>query len=195
MIEFTTIGDLELRGSCEYELRAVLLDVALGVEVFQVIPTLRAKFPNCRVLLFSNTVGDWILAEGTLSGVVGYVHEFDLLSELFAALEATIRGSVYHSPESVARRAIRSSVGDLTRRESAVLKLVCRGLSDESIAAALKIAPTTVETHRAALLRKLRLPDYAALLLFGLYSGLSKVGEIDIWTRVRRAARQHRSQR
>jgi DNA-binding NarL/FixJ family response regulator len=47
-------------------------------------------------------------------------------------------------------------IGNLqaTRRESQIIGLICRGLSDKEIAAALNVTPRTVSTHLERLFRR-----------------------------------------
>ena len=52
----------------------------------------------------------------------------------------------------------------VTRRELEILKCLDEGLSSKEIGAKLFISKTTVDTHRQKMLRKLNLPNTAALL-------------------------------
>jgi DNA-binding NarL/FixJ family response regulator len=51
----------------------------------------------------------------------------------------------------------------LTRRELDVLRLLADGLGDRDIATALTISRRTVETHVSSILRKLSVPNRAAV--------------------------------
>ena len=61
----------------------------------------------------------------------------------------------------------------LTERESDVLRLVVEGLTGRQIAARLVLSPRTVENHVQHLLRKLDLPNRAALVRFAIEQGLA----------------------
>ena len=52
-----------------------------------------------------------------------------------------------------------SALGDLTRRELEVLRLVARGLSNAELARELFVSEATAKTHVARILAKLRLRD------------------------------------
>jgi DNA-binding NarL/FixJ family response regulator len=53
---------------------------------------------------------------------------------------------------------------DLTVREQQILELIWKGLMNREIAARLKIGTKTVETHRASMMRKIRVSNIAQLL-------------------------------
>lgn len=61
---------------------------------------------------------------------------------------------------------------NISRRESEVLALIAEGLSAKKISEKLNISILTVDTHRKNLLRKLRLPNIAALATFSAAMGI-----------------------
>lgn len=59
-----------------------------------------------------------------------------------------------------------------TARELEILHHIWAGLTSQEIAARLQIAPKTVESHRANLLRKFRATNSAQLLRLALLEGI-----------------------
>ena len=64
------------------------------------------------------------------------------------------------------------SLSELTPREIAVLRLVATGHTNAEVAAELHVAPSSVKTHIAHLLAKLRAPDRVHLVIHAYETGL-----------------------
>lgn len=100
--------------------------------------------------------------------------------ELFTAIEVLRRGQVFLSP-SIAQQVLEGLVrgapdaaqprARLTAREREVLELVAEGLSSKEIAVKLVLSTKTVESHRAALMRKLGIHKVSGLVHFAIRKG------------------------
>lgn len=67
----------------------------------------------------------------------------------------------------------------LTPREREVLVLLARGRSNAELAQAMHLSPTTVKTHVAAVLTKLRLRDRVHAVVFAYEHGLVRPGQAE----------------
>ena len=65
-------------------------------------------------------------------------------------------------------KAVPSGADRLTSREREVVQLLAEGKSNKEIAKTLNLSIKTVETHRAALMRKLDLHSLADLVRFAI---------------------------
>jgi DNA-binding NarL/FixJ family response regulator len=80
-----------------------------------------------------------------------------------------------------ARRRItnreRRRPGQLTARERQILRLIWSGLRNREIAGRLKISVKTAETHRAAIMKKLRVSNTAQLIKTAIADRLLNVSQ------------------
>ena len=92
------------------------------------------------------------------------------------AVDRLARGGTAFSPDVAALVLdARGGAADprLTGRELDVLALVVEGRTARQIATRLVLSPRTVENHVQAMLRKLRLPNRAALVRYAIENGLA----------------------
>jgi DNA-binding NarL/FixJ family response regulator len=122
------------------------------------------------------------VVEARRSGVAAYVLKQSSTANLFQTIREAHAGGVYLSPplsnrpieayQVQVQRDLTDPYTTLTAREREVLYLAARGLTNRQIAMALFISSRTVETHRANLMRKLRLRTRADLIRYGLQCGI-----------------------
>lgn len=119
-------------------------------------------------------------------GVSGYLVKSDVGQELIQAIDAVSEGGKFFS-EKVHKAVMenytsmaankKSNASDLnislTNRELEVVKLVAKGLTSSVIAEKLFVSPRTVDTHRANLMKKLKVKNSAQLV--------SKIQELDLF--------------
>lgn len=157
----------------------ILLDVSMpelgGLEV---LPLLRRKVPNARILILTMHDDESYLRQALREGASGYVLKKAADSELIDAIRAVVRGEVYVHPSLT--RVLLDNILPSTRpdtanpwdtlsdRERDVLLLVARGHSSAGVAEKLSLSPKTVDTYRARGMEKLGLRSRASLVQFAL---------------------------
>src|SRR5271166_2483184 len=67
---------------------------------------------------------------------------------------------------------VRGRASGLTAREREIVQLIAEGKSNKEMAEILGISVKTVETHRAAIMRKLKLDSMAALVRYAVRNGI-----------------------
>ncbi len=147
------------------------------------IETIKKQSPNTRVIALTvHQEEEYVLA--TLkAGVDGYLLKEASYPELLMAIRSVLKGNHYISPEISGklisgylegRKSFKTDSlwETLTRREREVLKLIAEGYKNKEIADYLCISAKTVETHRANLMRKLKLHNTAALVALATKKGL-----------------------
>jgi DNA-binding NarL/FixJ family response regulator len=142
-----------------------------------------------RVLVLTTFDLDDYVYEALRAGASGFLLKDASAGELASAVRVVAAGDALLSP-GVTRRLIaefarlgaprgpdRRQLKDLTERETEVLALVARGMSNAEIAAHLIVAEQTVKTHVSRVLMKLGLRDRAQAVVFAYESGLVQPGQ------------------
>lgn len=80
-------------------------------------------------------------------------------------------------PAITAALALREPLRKLTERQRQVLQLLAEGHSTREIARRLRLSVKTIETHRADLMKRLRMRDLASLVRYAIRVGLVALGQ------------------
>lgn len=148
---------------------------------------MHAELPGTRVLILSSFDDAVHVHRAVRAGVAGYVVKKSLSGELVTAVNALARGEAYLSPAiashvlALARAApleADQALESLSLRQREVLQLLAEGRTAKEIAYCLGVSVKTVETHRAAVMERLRVRDLPALVLFALDHGLIARGGV-----------------
>jgi DNA-binding NarL/FixJ family response regulator len=140
----------------------VLLDVHLpGGGGSAVLSHAVPLFPSVRFLALSVSDAAEDVIAVIRAGARGYVTKAITGPDLRAAIARVHAGDAYFSPHlaGFVLDAFRGDLSGLTPRERDVLRLVAAGYTYKEVGVRLSISGRTVETHAAAVLRKLQLPN------------------------------------
>jgi DNA-binding NarL/FixJ family response regulator/class 3 adenylate cyclase len=169
----------------------VLMDVRMpeldGIEATRRLvqePSLETK-----VVMLTTFDMDEYVYEALRAGASGFLLKDVPPEQLVAGIRAVASGDALLAP-SVTRRVVEEFVRrppesarrtpaeleELTERELEVLKLLSRGLSNAEIAKELFVSDTTVKTHVARILMKLRLRDRVQAVVFAYENGVVQPG-------------------
>ncbi|CAM3095166.1 response regulator transcription factor [Saccharomonospora xinjiangensis] len=167
----------------------ILMDIRMtdgdGIEATRSI-TADPSLATCRVLVLSMFELDEYVYGALRAGAGGFLLKDAQPDQLVDAIRRTHAGESLFAPailirlvECYVNRPAASPVSRLdavTERETEVLTLVGRGLSNDEIATALTISIKTVKTHIGNLLAKLHARDRAQLVIAAYESGLVSRG-------------------
>jgi len=141
-----------------------------------------------RVLILTTFDLDDYVYEALRAGASGFLLKDAPATELIHAVRVVAAGDALLAP-SVTRRLISefarrpnafepspAALGALTPRETEVLRLIARGLSNAEISGTLFIAEQTTKTHVGHILAKLDLRDRAQAVILAYESGLITPG-------------------
>jgi DNA-binding NarL/FixJ family response regulator len=171
----------------------VLMDVRMpvldGLEATRLILREAAADIGPRILMLTTFDLDDYVYEALRAGASGFLLKDATAAELVNAVRVVAAGDALLAP-SVTRRLISdfarqprqnlplpSALDVLTQRETEVLKLIARGLSNAEISDTLVIALQTTKTYVGRILTKLDLRDRAQAVVLAYESGLVVPGE------------------
>lgn len=180
----TTEADEALRLTVERHPDVVLLDVRLrGASGLDLCQELVTRHPGLKVVFFTVYDDEQYLFQALRVGASGFLLKTTTGPELADHLDRVMEGDVAVDPSlagRIAMTAARLQSGEfwpgarlgLTQRESEVLGLIVRGLSNRAIALRLSIGEDTVKTHVRGVFRKLEVSDRAQAVAVALREGI-----------------------
>lgn len=139
----------------------VLMDIQMpdmdGIEATRLL----LEHVDTQVAAMTSIAGAETVARMLEAGAYGYVLKESAPADLATAVLTVARGDAFLSPRhtkdlvtrlavdsgAADRRRARALVDTLTERELAAARLVAAGASDDEIASALHLAPSTVKSH------------------------------------------------
>ncbi len=138
------------------------------------------KYPQIRILAFTNMQTDFHLKDMLLHGCKGYLPKTVNGNTIIDAIREVYQGGTFIQQELKPELKAEMSrdkkkamnIPPLTKREQEVLRLICSGHSNQQIAQILFISTRTAESHRFNLLQKLNAGNVAELVKLALHAGL-----------------------
>ena len=170
----------------------ILMDVRMpvmdGLQATRQVLGSAAGPQRPRVLMLTTFDLDDYVYEALRAGASGFLLKDATAAELVHAVRVVAAGDALLAP-AVTRRLIAdfarqprpgppfpAAPGALTHRESEVLRLIARGLSNTEISDTLVIAQQTTKTYVGRILAKLDLRDRAQAVVFAYETGLVTPG-------------------
>jgi DNA-binding NarL/FixJ family response regulator len=171
----------------------VLMDVRMpGTDGIEATRQLTGGADSPRVIILTTFDLDEYVFDALRAGASGFLLKDVTAERLFDAVRVVAAGEALLAP-TVTRRLISefaklrpkandhldspaAAVGDLTPRETEVLRLLAEGLSNPEIAARLVVTEETVKTHVSRVLHKLGLRDRTQAVVLAYESGLVTPG-------------------
>jgi DNA-binding NarL/FixJ family response regulator len=127
------------------------------------------------VIIVSSQTSPSSVRAALTAGAAGYVPKRAADGDLVSAIRRVASGESYVDPDLGAKLVVPDSpvaLEPLSERERDVLNLIALGYTNQEIGKTLFISVRTVDTHRAHIMRKLRLETRAELVNFALANGL-----------------------
>jgi DNA-binding NarL/FixJ family response regulator len=137
------------------------------IEAAEATRQIRTEAPNTEILILASRSHGGLIRAAFAAGARGYVLKSDSKHDLYAAVASVAR----HQPfvtASVPGTGDGTERDPLTSRELAVVKLIAEGSSNKAIARRLNVSIKTIETHRAAAIRKLGFTSSTGLVRYAI---------------------------
>jgi DNA-binding NarL/FixJ family response regulator len=183
-----TDGVGAIRAVEEFDPDVTLMDIRMPVlDGLSATRQLTGGSARTRILVLTTFDLDEYVFEALRAGASGFLLKDAPAEQLIDAIRIVARGDSLLAPE-VTRRVIDTFVlrsgttrpgalARLTPRETEVLGLVARGLSNREIAARLVVSAATAKTHVSNILAKLGLTDRVQAVIAAYESGLVVPGD------------------
>ncbi len=169
-------GDGVLGAVAEHSPDVVLMDLRMpGMDGVEATARVRAAHPGVVVVVLTTYDTDHDILRAVEAGASGYLLKDAPRSVLADAVRRAARGETVLAPPVAARlmgRLREPATERLTARETQVLELVGRGLTNPAIAAALFIGEATVKSHLLRVFAKLAVDDRTAAVTVAMARGL-----------------------
>jgi DNA-binding NarL/FixJ family response regulator len=138
----------------------------------EAIRTIRAEFPQARIIALSTFAGDEEIHMALEAGALAYLVKTVQPEELVDTIRKAAAGQRHVPPELAARLAARSPRSHLSPRELEVIKLMIQGKRNREIALHLAITEGTVKIHVSNVLAKLGATDRTEAVTQALQRGI-----------------------
>jgi DNA-binding NarL/FixJ family response regulator len=141
--------------------------------------------PDTEVVILTVDESPELMRDLLQAGAHGYVFKSDLSTDLVSAVHALSQHEQFFTSrvaqmmyQEYVRRKTSPQEGEprrpLTARQCQVLQLLAEGKSNKVVAGTLGISVKTAETHRAKIMRNLRLNSFSELVRYAVRHGIIK---------------------
>jgi two-component system response regulator NreC len=160
----------------------VVMDISMpNMNGLKATKKIREIYPDIKILTLTRHTDDGYLQQLIAAGANGYVLKQSAPSELINAIRSVSEGNAYMDP-ALTQKVMGGYVskafskrgdgkGDLTDRESEVLRLIAWGYSNKEIAGRLDLSVKTIEAHKANAMRKLDIGSRIDIVRYAILQG------------------------
>ncbi|MFA6245792.1 MAG: response regulator transcription factor [Mucilaginibacter sp.] len=163
----------------------IKIDIAIidmdmpGMNGIELNKYLQNNYPHIKVIILTVHANELLISQMISEGASSYLVKNCDKDELLLTINTVYKTGFYFNKQII--KSLRSGAKNrpalqdlsgapitLSKRESQVLKLLCREYNNVEIAAELYISVRTVEGHRVGLINKIKCRTTAGLVLFAI---------------------------
>jgi two-component system nitrate/nitrite response regulator NarL len=133
------------------------------------LPRVLESSPSSHIILWVSDAAELDCLRALQLGIKGVLRKTAALTSVLECLRAVAEGQIWLEEPNLDRTRAdnRRMVPRMTPRERQIVELVCRGMKNKEIAAALSITPGTVKVHLMHIFEKTGVKDRFQLALHG----------------------------
>jgi DNA-binding NarL/FixJ family response regulator len=140
------------------------------------------QFPKLKIIALSMFGDDEYYIKMIEAGAKGFIVKNSDIEVVELAISTVMEGKNYFASDVMAalvlhlnQRKNEELKNELSERESEILYLICKGLSNQEIAETLFLSKRTVDKHRENILSKTNSKNTAGLVLYAIKHGVIRV--------------------
>jgi len=167
-------GDEAIQLARRLKPQVIVMDCAMpGTNGVAATRQILNESPNVAILMLSMHAEDTLVRQALAAGARGYIRKSALDLDLAAAVRRVASGETIIDP-SVSPSALLKGERNraLSGRELDVLRLICEGHSNRTIATTLGLSVNTIAVHRANIMNALGIHKTAELVVYAIQHGL-----------------------
>jgi DNA-binding NarL/FixJ family response regulator len=168
----TTINEVR---ECAADIDVLILDLTSEV-TFALLSELKSAVPNCKVVLWANTISTELAYQAMGLGVRGILRRTLSPELVVKCIQRVHQGELWFE-KALTDRLLSSTRIPLSKREGQLVVLLSRGLKNKEIATELMITEGTVKVYLSKLFQKVGVKDRFELALYGLKNLSSEQGQ------------------
>ena len=157
--------------------RVIVMDCAMpGTSGLIATRRILEADPDVVIVMLSMHSEATLVRQALDAGARGYILKDALDLDLAAAVKRAAAGEMVLDPKLTPQTALKGERDHgLSPRELEVLRLICEGLSNRTIATKLGLSVNTIAVHRANIMKTLGVHKTAELVMYAIQNGLVNV--------------------
>jgi DNA-binding NarL/FixJ family response regulator len=170
-------GEEAVRLAASLTPRVIVMDCAMpGTSGLIATRRILEADPHAVIVMLSMHSEATLVRQALDAGARGYILKDALDLDLAAAVKRAVAGEMVLDPKLTPQTALKGErEHGLSPRELEVLRLICDGLSNRTIATKLGLSVNTIAVHRANIMKTLGVHKTAELVMYAIQNGLVNV--------------------
>lgn len=154
----------------------LLLDLRMpGMNGIDTLYALKEMKASARVIILTSFETDENIYRAVQAGAQGYLLKDTSQRQMLEAIATVHMGKRYIPNPIAARLAERMLRSNLTARESEILEMLAKGLTNKQIGTALSISENTVRNHVNSIMEKLEVSDRTEAVAVAIQQGIIQI--------------------